>query len=398
MQVAEVFNNVIERTQPNYTIMQRPEILRSTNAVTKMFTMFMTQRLQNLNILYDASITYSKMRRDYKAGKNGVTFEDKKRAKAKLARAVSSQLLQAAVIVGMGFLSKAILHKMNPFRDDDEDITGEKIGAWLLSEYINTLMGSVVAGSEIYEAGASILTGGTYYGISTNGIDTIKDFLSNTVKLLQEVKDGEKTGKNFAKVTRSLAEFAGIPLKNAESLVNMVRYHKEDIANGKFLSYEAGVKRTYNQNLHHSWAAYKAGNTSRAGEIMESMKEQKVQEYIDKGKTEEEAKKEAYTYLRQLIRAYLRDDYLRLRQSYYHSNNKDENDYKRLTLITNFMTASNLYVKPDVKKTIDKWWDDATEEAEKVGITMEEYLSDKAEFDLRQYLSDAVTALLASTK
>ena len=53
-EVATIYNRIIEETQPNYTMMQRPQILRSESDLTRALNMFRTQPFQNFNILYDA--------------------------------------------------------------------------------------------------------------------------------------------------------------------------------------------------------------------------------------------------------------------------------------------------------------------------------------------------------
>lgn len=56
--VNQVYQRVIEETQPNYTVMQRAGIQRSDNEITKTLTMFTTQRFQNYGILADAVMDY----------------------------------------------------------------------------------------------------------------------------------------------------------------------------------------------------------------------------------------------------------------------------------------------------------------------------------------------------
>lgn len=288
-QVAEVFNRVIENTQANYTVMQRPDILRSTNPVTKMFTMFKTQLMQNFNILYDAAVTYDKMRKDYNNGvnsKNGVTLQDKKTAGTRLARSVSSQIVATAAIIGLGFLADAILHRMNPWRDDDEDITWLSVTRRLQYYFNDSLMGTVMGGSELHNLLCSIILKEPWYGFSMNGLDTIDDLVNNLVKAVQS---GD--GKYIAKTITNLGQTVGAPLANIKKAIGAVALHIKDIKNGKFLSFESGVNRTYQQNLHRSWSAINLGNRSEASAIMDSLKEQIIQKYRDKGKKEADAKK-----------------------------------------------------------------------------------------------------------
>ena len=226
-QVAQVFNNVVERTQPNYTVMQRPELLRSTNSVTKMFTMFMTQRLQNFNIVYDTAITLNKMKSDLKNQKNGVTLQDVREARTNHARAISSQMLAAAVLVGMTFLADALMHKMNPWRDDDEELTEESITKRGLLYLGDSLVGSIAGGSELYNMMVAAFGDGTWYGLSANGFDSVDDLLTNVTKGIKE-----KDGKYFAKAAKSLAQISGLPLQNAVNILIAAKRHSEDIQDG----------------------------------------------------------------------------------------------------------------------------------------------------------------------
>jgi hypothetical protein len=95
-EVAKVFNDIVEKTQPDYTTMQRPDILRNPNALVRQLTMFLTQRLQNFNILYDAAASYGQMKEDLKTGR--ATQADVTEARTTLNRAVGSQLVAAATI------------------------------------------------------------------------------------------------------------------------------------------------------------------------------------------------------------------------------------------------------------------------------------------------------------
>ncbi|MFR5618261.1 MAG: hypothetical protein ACLTJ5_05235 [Clostridium sp.] len=108
-QVAEVFNRCVEDTQPNYTVMQRPDYLRDPSKIKKVMFMFMTQRMQNGGILYDAACNL------HAKNQNG-TKEQKKQARKEFAWAVSSQLVSAAVLSTMTFLARGLLHKVKPYR------------------------------------------------------------------------------------------------------------------------------------------------------------------------------------------------------------------------------------------------------------------------------------------
>lgn len=265
MKVAEVYNKVIERTQPDYTTMQRPDLLRSPNSTVKMLTMFMTQRLQNYSLLYDSAAQYASYKRDYKKGINGVTAADVKSAGTKLAWTVSSQLIAAATIVTFKLLADALLHNMNAYRDDDEELTGESVSKQLLLNWLESLASNVVAGSEIFSLLSTAFTHERYYGVSLNGISAITDTASDVQKLLDKTLsgNGEASRKAALSLAQDLSQILGIPTRNAIKIVDAVKYHYEDAKNGQLGSFEAGVERSKSTNAKLLYRALETGDTQR---------------------------------------------------------------------------------------------------------------------------------------
>lgn len=278
MKVAEVYNRVIERTQPDYTTMQRPDILRSPNKLYRQLTMFMTQRLQNTNLMFSAAAEYAKFSRDLKNGHNDVTVEDVKTARTRLLWAASSQIAASASIVVFKLLADALMHSMNAYRDDDDELTEESVSRKLLQNFIETMTSNVLWGSEIYTALKSVVTGERYYGISLNGVDTLKDLLDDGVKTLGKIWKGDWEGAKPAvwKLTKALAQFFGVPLANMEKISNMVVNHVEDIRNGEFGSFEAGVDRTRTQNTRLLYEALQAGDTKKAEKLKGEIGDEKA--------------------------------------------------------------------------------------------------------------------------
>lgn len=244
-EVAKVYNDIIEKTQPNYTTMQRPDILRNPNALVRSMTMFLTQRLQNVNILIDAAATLSQAKKDYAAKRFDVTKEDVHQAAVDSRRAVVSQIVASATIVGFKFLADVIQHSMNAYRDDDDELTGESVGLQLLDMFLDSVTGNLLWGSELYDLVESRVFGKNYYGIEVSSVSTVTDMIDSFDKLLSEMLEngvsGEKFGKRLNAFAKDLSSMLGIPLGNAEKIVMGAVYHAQDIANGNFGSFEAGV-------------------------------------------------------------------------------------------------------------------------------------------------------------
>lgn len=273
--VAKKFNEAVELTQPNYTTMQRPDILRNPNALVKQLTMFLTQRLQNFNIVYDAAATYSKYRSDFKAKKNGVTAEDVRQAGAATRDAVLSQVAAAATITAFKFLADVLLHAMNNYRDDDKELTKESISIELLDMFIDSLAGNVLGGGEVYDVIESKAFGKTYYGIEVSGVSTVTDLITTANTIYDHVANGKASIKDLDLLAKRLGPVAGIPYANAKKIIDGARYWVEDAINGEMFSFEAGVDRTTAQQAHRLYRAYVAMDYGLVKKIQAEVPEDK---------------------------------------------------------------------------------------------------------------------------
>lgn len=270
-EVAKVFNDIVEKTQPDYTTMQRPDILRNPNALVRSLTMFMTQRLQNANIMYDAAATLTQMKKDYAAGTYGVTKEDVHQAAVNSRRAAASVIIAGVTITAFKFLADVVMHSMNAYRDDDKDLTAESVGMQLLDMFLDSMIGNMLGGSEIYDLVESKVFGKTYYGIEVSGVSTVSDVAEDMSKLFDKIREsGFKVGeytKELNKMAKDVAQLLGIPLSNAEKIVGGIINHGKDIANGEFGSFEAGVERKTSQNGHRLYRAYTEGDDAKVKKI-----------------------------------------------------------------------------------------------------------------------------------
>lgn len=244
-EVARMFNKTVEETQPNYTTMQRPDVLRNPNAVVKGLTMFMTQRLQNAGILIDAVGEYRARFKDYRANKTEAAKADLKAAGANLARAVSSQLVAAAVIAAMTLLAKAVTHKMDPYRDEKKELTWESIMSQMGEDAVSTLIGSFLGGNEIYEI-INKFTGRGYGNVIEVGyLATINDIIDTVEKIGKAGQDlleaeGEAAQQSALETllpkleagVMYIGQAVGIPFRNAKNLAKGLIQHGQDIAAG----------------------------------------------------------------------------------------------------------------------------------------------------------------------
>ena len=238
-ETAKTFNRVVERTQPNYTVMQRPGILRSTSDITKSLTMFMTQRLQNFNILYEAGQRFAQYESDFRDGKNGVTEDDLKQAKTDLANAVTSQIASTAMLVALKAGVDVLLHSVKGYRDKDDKLTTESVMSKIADMYADAMLGNLLGGSEAYALAKSLITHERYYGISLSGVDSLVDLFKDLTNAVN-ASEGQRAAK-WGEVGKSLAQFFGIPVNNGMKIIDGLRYQAEDIINGNFGQFVAGT-------------------------------------------------------------------------------------------------------------------------------------------------------------
>lgn len=261
--VAEVFNRVVEKTQPNYTVMQRPDILRNPNAILRQLTMFMTQRLQNYGIMYEAVARYNKYKQDFKAGINEVTQADISEARNTAIRSISSQVAANLTIVAFKALADLLTHSFNGYRDEEEEVTGKSISLALLDSFANSVVSSFLWGSELYSLVSAAVNGRTYDGLTVNAVDILTEAINSLLNVSKKLKDPEKSLgiKDFYKVGAAIANALGIPANNAYKIGRGLYYNFSGIANGDFI--DIGLERTASQNGELLYLAMLAGDKDR---------------------------------------------------------------------------------------------------------------------------------------
>ena len=273
-QVADVYNSIIENTQPNYSTMQRPDILRNPNALVKSVTMFKTQVMQNFNILYDAYGEYNARYQDYQSNKTEENAEDLKSAAHNLGKAISSQIIAAIVLNlcdGIGRFLKGKFDDYYGEDDKDKTITLKSAMSAYLTDCFNTVMGTTLGGSETAALVEYILSifnigkGAVWYDIQAPALDTINNTVDSLTSLLTTVsKNGASSPwayvKSINKLLKELGTATGIPLKNGEALLygiykNITDWTKKENVFETLDSWTDGGKPEYTKDDGHKYRA-----------------------------------------------------------------------------------------------------------------------------------------------
>ena len=264
--VTELYDECIEKTQPNYDILHRAEIQKITDKRKLIFSLFQTQPLQNTGLLYDSLFEWQTKARAYKSGKN-IDVNEIKQARKNFFNVVQSQAIAAAVFSAMTLLAAMLKGKMTKYRDEDDEVTLYSIIRGLMSDVGSTVLNNILPlwGTTIWDFGKGVKSGidsvkagkgfkidmydlFTYPSVSTlnDTVDSIIKLSENTSKLI----DGKmKTGEYIDSATTCIAQIAsltGLPISNIYSSGKGIKYMLEDVKNGKFGTFEAGKRKTNN--------------------------------------------------------------------------------------------------------------------------------------------------------
>ena len=212
--VAEVFNRAVYDTQPNYTNMERAQILRSDSDVTRFLTMYKTVPLQYYGMMVEAS---GRLRAAVQSGN-----KDQIAKAQKYALDTFGGLLAAnTVYVAMKAIFKTFRKKDKDYRDEEGNITAESYTRQLGKDLVETYAGSIIGGSEALSVIQSLATGKKWTGPEMSSLSYVEEM----VNALGDITDamGEEDPRKAAKAIKNSAETLamgfGVPAKNMETYI-----------------------------------------------------------------------------------------------------------------------------------------------------------------------------------
>jgi hypothetical protein len=242
--VAEIFDRAVEETQSTNMVMQNADIMRNPAGAMKMITMFMGQGLQNFGIIYDNLANMRAKEKQFKEGK--CTKEVLSRARKDFANALTSQLVSAVMFAGLAVVARALLHRMNPYRDDKEEVTAESIAKRFFGDMLENIIGSVPFGSLIYETVNGLASNkGAYgvYGQQDVVLESLNDLQKSLQKLGKSIASGEDIPASLNQFLKDGSKVIGIPYENVWNLGEGIFKHVQDVVNGDgFLSFSSDQK------------------------------------------------------------------------------------------------------------------------------------------------------------
>ena len=244
--VADVYNAIIENTQPNYSIMQRPDVLRNPNALIKALTMFKTVTLQCFNLVYDAYGEYRARYREYQANKTNENAENLKSSSRKLGTTISAlivSILTLGVFKGVGRYTKGKFQDYYGDADNDNEITFKSLMSAYGVDIFNGIAGNAIGGSEFASLAEYILSifdigNAVWYDVQAPALDTVNGVVGGITKLLLTIeKNGLSNPRAYAKAVIKLLETlgnaTGVPVKNAKDLIYGISKDITDVTHTK---------------------------------------------------------------------------------------------------------------------------------------------------------------------
>lgn len=249
--LVDTYEKVIKNTQPQYSTVHRPAVLRSHNELMRTLTMFMTQRLQNFGIMFEATGNYRAKAKAYYSSKTEANKVALDKAKKQFVRSISSQIVAGMTLSAMTLLAKAMIHGLDRYKDDEGELTWLSILSTFSSDFMETMSGCVLWGSEAYEVISNfikVINGGTVYNsdiVDLGAFNTINDIQDAGIGMLRtclaDEFDESKFNKYSYKIASGVAKAFGIPLDNAKNIImGGVNLVKDCVDNGSPLAFKAG--------------------------------------------------------------------------------------------------------------------------------------------------------------
>ena len=284
---AEFYDEVIENTQSMTDVLHRPEIQKRNDVISDAFGMFKTDLYQMAGQLLVNKERYQAN----KTKENGLALG--RTAYSVLASAVWAQLMTAVFAL--------LRYKVDQYRDDeDKDLTAE---SWIKRQGFS-LAGDIAGyifpliGSELVGVAENIITGESDELVDSLALTAINNTYDAIINVFAPLADGElpKT-TDLRKLTTNALQMFGVPANNILRFLDAVQLHAKDIANGEFLSFEAGAERSSSHHAHRIMEAVQKGDMDLANALFEEAVEEAALKKSGDGSISEDALKDARSSL-----------------------------------------------------------------------------------------------------
>lgn len=287
-EVTELYDKVIEDTQPMNDSLHKAEIQKGGTDMRKSVFLFETQPLQNTGILFDAIGEVAA-----KKGKDG--------SLKRLGKTVASQASTLLVYASMTFIGQMLLHKLDRWRDEKDEITAQSVTRVMFGDLIDNFInlvapygGNYVEGivKDFYNTAANgkLESKSTLEAASLSFLDDIRKKAIRTDNIVaNELRKGDKC--DFGKIVWNIfdmvgegSQVGGVPYNNIKNIVNSAKNYWFDFNVNKGLTNNKG--NLYTEHMPNHIVDYmKNGNKEEADKYVKLWQN----ELVSSGKSENEA-------------------------------------------------------------------------------------------------------------
>lgn len=276
-EVARQYEKVVDESQPNNMITSKPQFIRNNVLKTLSMNAFMSQTMAMGNGLIDSFMEWRARAYDYQVNKNAESKAAKNEAGKRFLQHCIGVLESAALLSVLSLISAFGYHKWDDFKDENGNVTFDKIKKNMIDYFLDGALGSFAWGKQMYEFIASWTTGETYYGLEIMSISNINDIATDILK------------GNFMSLATMVGDCIGLPASNAYRIARSVTAYVNDMmyGNGNIIISNSGFNDVNLDNLpSRIVTALQSGDKDKAEYYENMLKEHLIN---DKGKSEKEA-------------------------------------------------------------------------------------------------------------
>ena len=199
--VAEEFEIAVSRSQSVSDEIHQGTLRKSKNPITKAFTMFRSDSAQTYNALRQK---IGEARYYMRTGAKEKVVQTAKKAAG---TAFVAMLLNAAWSEAISFLMALWKNKGKYYRDDEDELTLLSVAGEMVSNMLGSYAGVVTGGEELFELIGNIITGDTWYGIETPGMEQLNDLLDTLIESGSGMRDLVAGGWDVLKNGGNLGDY-----------------------------------------------------------------------------------------------------------------------------------------------------------------------------------------------
>jgi hypothetical protein len=277
--VADLYNKVLEETQPMYDVQYRADVQKKPG--WEVIAMFKTQPLQTYGMLYDATGEYEFAKSKAKQDREYKKSEEYKQAKKRMYFARKAFLNSSILFTALTAFANMVMKKDSQWRDKE---TGEvdlikTVPIHLLENYIGNLF--PILGGEAFG-----WVTGTYNDLETPTLSMINESYhasNNLIKYVMDCKQGKKEferselNKKIENIAYDLSSIAGVEAKNIANIIKAGIYWVGYATDNKQIMNSYGYQYKDAQLYNQLYNAIVEGDEEKQNSLQ--------QYFIDEGKS-----------------------------------------------------------------------------------------------------------------